>query len=244
MDTNTVFNTKYTSAMLAMTMVLLTGCWGSASGQAQNSLFSPSPDTDSTAQTERAGTVLHGYAQQSNSLTRIQRPERNMPGCTYQGNVSQDSAFVQTPLVNEQNLSYPQSQGLPNSQSCPSNSLAIPGTTLGGQDEYWVDWQGWSNRIGQRIAPMLANKFMWGSGKITYNVTIDRHIQLCRTQGCPSTVKYLVRVVMSLDGDPVLAFPAGTHLQVHPRVTSVAGVGFPKKMHIQQWGPEHIIEEW
>lgn len=111
------------------------------------------------------------------------------------------------------------------------------------QEEYWIDWQGWSDRIGQRIWPLLVGKVMPAAGEIRYNVTRDGHIILLSASGSQKTVQLLLSAVLSLQGDPVLQFPAGTQLSQHARITAVQS-GLVKEAERQYWGSEHITRQW
>lgn len=103
--------------------------------------------------------------------TRIPRPPESQPNSVQQGFVdqSQTPAFhQQASLINTNdflNLArYPKYNSAAN-DSTPAQQ-PISGQTLGGEDEYWVDWNAWRWRVAQTVWAPLAGALMWGCTKV------------------------------------------------------------------------------
>jgi hypothetical protein len=146
---------------------------------------------------------LQGYAERESALQN----SPNLQGSTYDSNsIVTPGAF--TPPI----------------QQAPTRSLQLPpilnGDTLGGQDESWVNWQAWEDRVTNVVwAPLMRSQFMmWGQTWVCYDVTRDRHIKITRIytpDPSGESGRVLASRIMQLDGNPILEFPSESRQIVH-----------------------------
>jgi hypothetical protein len=90
---------------------------------------------------------------------------------------------------------------------------------------------------------MIEGRYMRGSAEVRYSITNTRQVVMLSAKGSPDTIAKLTQAVMSLEGDPVLDFPAGTQCTEHPRMTAVQS-GWQQQKIRQYWGNEHVIKQW
>ena len=108
---------------------------------------------------------LQGFAEQSDTPTRIQRPANDIPNPVVQGNANQATLLQQHPsLVNTEEFS----RQTPRIQ-LPVVNPHIAGGARYGQDEYWISWDVWRGRIADAVwGPLKAQGIiMWGMTVLT-----------------------------------------------------------------------------
>lgn len=115
----------------------------------------------------------------------------------------------------------------------------------GGQDEYWVDWQAWDERIYHAVFDPLHDQVVWGHSGVSYIVTRGGQIIISNAYGRSGNL--LARQMLSLQGTPVLKFPAASRLNTHAGHRVILGPPLPGIMNhriYKQVAPEHVTRQW
>jgi len=190
---------------------------------------------------------LQGFAERSDTPTRIQRPTNDAPSPVIQGNVDQDLVLQHPALVNTAEFSR-QTPRIP----LPANNQQILGNTTGGQNEYWVSWDVWRHRIADAVwGPLKARRtIMWGMTRVDYDVTSDRHIQISSVRTPDPTGKsgkILAAAIMQLENSPILEFPTGSKQTIHHNYNMETGLPMPGRTRYTLYlpgGNEHVMNQW
>jgi hypothetical protein len=202
------------------------------------------------------GTRLEGHAEELYEPIRIERPGKLLSDPALQGNVSRDSASLQSSVVNSLDFSSavqrPRLQPVPNNQLNATGNAPISGSTLGGQDEYWVNWNAWRNRVCDAVwDPIKAQRIvMWGRTRVDYDVSRDHHIRVTSVRTPDPTGasgRILADSIMALDGSPILEFPNGSRQAIHHSYNASLGLPLPARLSRKVYlpgGTEHVLEQW
>jgi hypothetical protein len=189
---------------------------------------------------------LQGSVQESETIPHIQGPNAQ-PNSTLRGDVNDSRSPPQKSGLVDTSQFTPVDQkpgdGLPSTQP-------VLGGTIGGQDEYWVDWEAWQHRIGSAIFASLANQVLWGQTRVDFEVTRDHHIRILSAYSPDPTGRSAMiyaNATMRLDGNPILEFPAGSQKLIHRTYEVLIGPPTPGVITTQLYGrsrQEHVIRQW
>ncbi len=93
-------------------------------------------------------------------------------------------------------------------------------------NEHDVDWHDWAERVAEAVwGPLISSgAAACGQSYVKWQVTSDCHVRIISVRTpIPSGADVVVASIKALDGDPVLAFPRGSHKTVVDRIARVGG---------------------